>query len=59
MKIVTKSNDISLKSLYDNLVTPVLEAVAWKDSRRSNARAQFIPVPPKSVQFALLHEDLG
>lgn len=53
MKIVTKSNDISLKSLYDNLVIPVLEAVALKDSRRSNTT--YSALDALKAGFAIFH----
>jgi hypothetical protein len=38
MKKTTKDNDISLESLFEDLVIPALKATANKDSRRSNAK---------------------
>lgn len=53
MKIVTKRNDISLKSLYEDLVSPVLEAAAMKDSRRSNAK--YSALDALKAGFAIFH----
>jgi hypothetical protein len=53
MKIVTKSNDISLKSIFEDLVTPVLESVALKDNRRSNAKHSALDA--LKTGFAIFH----
>lgn len=53
MKIVTKSNDLSLKSIFEGLVTPVLESVALKDSRRSNAK--YSALDALKAGFAIFH----
>ena len=53
MKIVTKSNDISLKAIFEELVTPLLESVALKDSRRSNAKHSALDA--LKAGFAIFH----
>ena len=50
---MTKRNDISLKSLYEDLVSPVLEAAAMKDSRRSNAK--YSALDALKAGFAIFH----
>jgi hypothetical protein len=53
MKIVSKSNDIGLKSLFEGLVNPILETVADKDSRRSNAKHSALDA--LKAGFAIFH----
>jgi len=53
MKIVKKRNDISLKSLYEDLVSPVLKATASKDNRRSNSK--YSALDALKAGFAIFH----
>ena len=53
MKTITKGNDISLKSIFDDLVIPALTAAASKDSRRSNAKHSSLDA--LKAGFAIFH----
>lgn len=53
MKIVKKSNDISLKTLFNDLLYPALDKVAAKDTRRSNAK--YSALDALKAGFAIFH----